>query len=434
MFRLHDRVRRRVALAAFVGLCLVPTAGVLGWGIARHLPSHANDEADALGQRFGLGVRLAGVEHPRPRTIRYLGLELVNPENGRTILKCRKLEATWRMAPGPRGVARLTLLLTAVAPELNAAELAEVGRLAQRAIELRMDNAQVDVRWVADEVTLRLGDKDNDKTISLVDTRGGLQTLVAGSQAWCEFRPADSPSPAPARLRLARNRQTDPPHDWFDLDARRIRLPCSLLARGLAPFGDVGNDADFTGYLVAARMADGWQGRIESAQWGGVDLGRLVSDRFEHTLGGAAQVTIRKAWFRQGRIEQVEGAVVAGPGTVSRSLLRAAAEHLGLEVGAEPLTLSQVVAYTQLAFDFTLDGEGLRIAGLGQTGRKAPIMVDARGAVLNATGGACPGGALLRALAPPGAPFVPASRQTDWLARRLPLAKPLEQARRLAPP
>jgi len=416
MFRVHDRVRRRMALTVFVGLAIVPTAGVLAWGVARRLPSHVAAEAEALARRLGLDVALADVEHPRPGAVRYHGVELTNPENHRTILRCRRLEAAWHSPPDPQGRPKPTLLLSAYGPELDVAALAEAGLVARRALALQMGNAGMDIRCVADGVACRLG----DDVLRLEGVCGGLQTLAAGSQLWCDFRPADGPSDKTVRLRLVRSRQTETPYDWFDLNTGQLAIPCRLLAPGLPPLADLGPEARFSGHLWAARMPDGWQGQLESVTCEGVELDRLVSNRFEHKLSGPAVVTIPLAEFQGSRITRVHGTVTAGPGQVSRSLLRAAVEHLGLAAASEPATIGLVVSYQRLACRFALDATGLRVAGL----HDAVVLSDTRGPLLGASSTTRPAVALLQAVAPATAAYYPASSQTDWMAQRLPLTNP----------
>ena len=61
MFALHDRVRRRICIAGFILLCLVPTALVVGWAVAWRLPSHVRGEARRIGHQMGFDVSLGSV-------------------------------------------------------------------------------------------------------------------------------------------------------------------------------------------------------------------------------------------------------------------------------------------------------------------------------------------------------------------------------------
>ena len=123
MFRLHDTTRRRICLACFLGLCVVPTAIVLAWCAGRHLPGHVETEARKLSRAMGLSVSLESLDHLRPGTVLYGGLELTDPETGQTVLRCRVLEAAWKEIADQEGQARSSLMLIASQPEIEAASL-----------------------------------------------------------------------------------------------------------------------------------------------------------------------------------------------------------------------------------------------------------------------------------------------------------------------
>ena len=93
MLRLHDRTRRRICIGAFCALCIAPTLGVLAWAVAWRLPGHVRAEAERIGRRLGVEVALDDVEHLRPGAVRLVGLTLVDPESGKTIASCDRLDA-----------------------------------------------------------------------------------------------------------------------------------------------------------------------------------------------------------------------------------------------------------------------------------------------------------------------------------------------------
>ncbi|HYW79269.1 MAG TPA: hypothetical protein VE890_06805, partial [Thermoguttaceae bacterium] len=124
---------------------------------------------------------------------------------------------------------------------------------------------------------------------------------------------------------------------------------------------------------------------------------------------------------------------------ISRSLIDAAVEQLGLVRGAESRTPGELVPYEQLALDFLIDAEGLRLQGRSAIGGQGTVLVDSYSRLLSAYDPyPRPVVTLLRALVPQSQVQVPASRQTDWLMRYLPLpdvtaaqgtAPPMPQAR-----
>ena len=66
MIRLHDRSRRRVCVAAFVLLGVMPALLAGGWCLSRNLPGCRRMEAEQLGRQLGLNVDLGGVKYVRP--------------------------------------------------------------------------------------------------------------------------------------------------------------------------------------------------------------------------------------------------------------------------------------------------------------------------------------------------------------------------------
>ena len=417
MFALHDRQRRRICLAGFLALALTPTLGVLAWGVSRRLPSHARAEAARLSRQLGMNVTLAAVEHPSPGVIRYRGLDLSNPENGQTVLRCLWLEARVKTLVNAEGQSRPTLLLRVWQPEIETIEIAEVGQLALRALGLRAGNAECDVLLDANQIKLKA---ENNSQV-LTEVKGRLETNASGTRAWSYFRIEGETTETPACVCIGRNRHIEPTTDWFSLNTGGADIPCELLALGIGPMRSLGASTSFRGVVEAT--LDGQQGKVKG-ELSDVDLDRVVTDRFTRfRLGGKATIKIEQASFYGGRLVNARGTLVAGPGQVSRSLLEAAVTQLGLEPGLPPATSEAVLSYEQLAFHFDAGPSGLLLDGGCQGAQPGAMMRDARGDILRAPARMTPTVALLRTLAPRSAPEAPVSSQTDWLSRRLPLGE-----------
>jgi hypothetical protein len=132
-------------------------------------------------------------------------------------------------------------------------------------------------------------------------------------------------------------------------------------------------------------------------------------------------VTLERAIVRDGRLEEAVGAIHAGPGNVGRSFLRSAAKSLRMQtVGALDPEI-EVCGYEELAAAFTLDAKGLLIHGQCE-GEPGTIFRTATGPLLSESkDGSLPVSALVQSLVPDSRVQVPATRQTDWLLRSLPL-------------
>ena len=418
MFRLHDRTRRRICVAGFFLLCILPTVLVAGWCVAWHLPGHVSAEARRLTRQLGLDVTLEGLRHLRPGVVLYEGLELADPETGRSVLRCRLLEARRTKTADQQGQPQTSLVLIASQPEIDSAGLDRLGRMLQR----QTGRPEVDVRLAAAEATL-LADENSQ---TLTDLQGGVESLPDGTQAQVSFRLAGIEMLEPIRIRIARNRQTMPPTTAFELDTGGGAVPCSVLAAGLPILEPLGSRSRFRGYIWANQTSDDrtsgrWNGEV-TGQLLDVDLGNLVTDRFPHKLSGTGQVTIQSARFRRGRLEDASGTLAAGPGVISRSLMDAAVGRLYLIQGDEPQASGELVPYEQLALAFAIDSQGLRLQGRCSAGGTDAILVDRRSRLLGAPLlQPQPVVALLQALVPASEVQVPATRQTDWLMRHLPV-------------
>ncbi|NQU22242.1 MAG: hypothetical protein HQ567_13240 [Candidatus Nealsonbacteria bacterium] len=445
MFRLHDRTRRHLCIAGFFLLCVTPTVLVTGWCVTRHLPGHAAAEARRLRRELGFDVSLDGMEYLRPGVVLYEGLELRDPETGEVILRCRSLEAgrveTGNDKTGPGE----SYVLVASQPEVEAAALDRVGELVTRLLRRRAGDAELDVRLRAGELTLQAPTGSQ----TLTDLAGSIESTAEVAQADVEFRlagdrRAGDERSEPIRIRLARNRKTTPAITGFDLNTGGRALPCSVLAMGLPLLRSLGPESRFDGYVWSNEMlgdpsdeaaASGrYNGDVVRGRLLGVDLDRLVSDRFPHKLSGTADVTIESAEFGDGRLESASGTLVAGPGVISRSLIQAAAVHLHLAPGANSPTPGDLVPYEQLAFEFVFDKQGLTLNGRCTGGDPGALLIDGERVLL----GKAPQGAqstigLLRTLLPPSELQVPAGRQTGWLIRHLPVPQ-IVPAKGAAPP
>jgi len=419
MFQLHDNSRRRLCLGAFFGLCVAPTVIVLACGVARHLPGHVAAEARRLTWQLGPEVSLNRVRHLRPGVVVYEGLELSDPETGSRILRCRTLQARWQRPTDQDGPSRRILLLRASQSEIEADQLTQLWRLVQRTLTCRAGCPDADVRLQADELMLLRGDTRQ----TLTELYGKIERLSGGSQLDVGFYLAEAETPEPVQIRIARNHQVEPPATGLGLYTGGSALPCSLVALGVPELEALGPRSRFCGYLWVNATPQGRDGELVG-QFTDVDLEGLVARHFPHALRATAQLTIQRARFHQGRLEEASGSMVAGPGLMSRSLLDAAAGRLGLVRGLEPDMPNGLVSYEQLALSFRIDSQGLTPRGACLPAGSAAILVGRYGILLREPiRQPVPVAALVQALVPTGEVQVPATRETNWLLSRLPVPR-----------
>ncbi len=387
------------------------------WCVAWQLPSHKAAEIARLRQQTGLEVALDELRPLQPGTVLYEGLTLSDPETGRAVLRCPRLEATWTRDADPQGRPKTVVLLSASQPRIEADCAHRLGQLLDRILQNQGDWADVEFRLSAGEVALSAG----EDTRILRDVEGTIEAIRGGVQAQAVFRLPGPATPRPLMVRLTRNRRVAPPATGWELDTGGNPLPCSLLNVALAELKPLGPRSRFRGHIWANETPGGWAAQIEG-HVEGLDLAGLFGERFPHKLSGPADVTIASARLWQGRLEKASGTLRAGPGQIGRSLLRAAVEQLHMVRMAEPLAAGDLCDYDQLALGFQIDAGGLRLQGRC-TGVEAGTVLADRAAPLLAEpiSQPQPVAALVQALVPASLVQVPATTQADWLARWLPL-------------
>ena len=416
MFQMHDRTRRQLGMLAFVVLCLVPTAIVLAYGVAWRLPGQVGKEAGRLSSLLGLKVALQGVEYPRPGVVRYAGLELTDAETQKTVLRCQRLETEWRAQTDKQGQARPCLVLTATEPHLEAEGLSQIWRLVHEVLTCRADRSGMDARLSAGQLALQLG----ENPLKLVDVCGSLDARTEGTLAEIGFRLAGCEQADGVKLRIGRNRQTQPATTGFALQTGPTPLPCSLLA-AVFPMLEPMGPSRFHGDLWASQTPEGWDGGLRGS-FSDVDLERLLDGRLPQKIIGTVQVVVDEGRFRHGRLEQLVGSMTGGQGKVSRSLLDAAVKQLRLVRGPEISGAPPLLPYEQLRFRFALDSRGLMLRGECQEEDSGVIFVDRYGPLLGQTDWQTqPVVALVRTLMPGVDSQSIVTQETDWLLRYLPL-------------
>ena len=417
MFQLHDKTRRRIALAAFVLAGLLPLLLTAGWCVERHLPGCVRAEADALGRQLGLAVKLEAVRHLRPGVVLYDGIELADPETGQTMLRSRCLEVAWRRRADSQGQIRPTLCVIASQPEVEMSQIGAAWRWLQRLLENPPDRLLANVQISADAVTLQA--EGRSQTMS--DVAALLETLPGRSSAQIDFCLAGVKTQEPAWMRMVRNREVSPPASRFELSTGDGELPCSVLALVVDELKSLGPHCRFHGLVWASETPDGWEGEV-AGQLAELDLGSLISEHFPHRLSGVGRATIASSRFHRGRLEECCGVIAAEGGKISRSLLVAANERLGLVLGPAPIPPGDRVPYEELAMSIVLDANGLRLRGLCTTAEPGTILSDGRNRLLGEPPrGSQPVAALVQALVPESVVQVPACRQADWLLHHLPV-------------
>jgi hypothetical protein len=422
MFPLYDHTRRQICMTAFLGLCVLPTLAVTGGSIARRLPWHRQAEEQRLSQELGLDVSIGSMQHTQPGVVRYAGLKLSDPETGEELFRCAELAATWTSMTDSHGQTRPAIVLAAAQAESATTAWQRLHEVLRRQLECLGGRPEVEIRVTADQWTLHSGDET--QVLQVVEGTG-VGLMSNGIQAQLAFRLPGASSSQPVRMRIARNRQISPPENEFDLETGPNFVPCRLLAAGLKELSALGPNCRFSGCLQTFSAPGGWSGDL-SGRLSAVDLGYLARENFAATITGTADITLQKVKFQRGRIDEVSGRIASGPGQLGPGLSAALVKHMRFVPAPQMPVTGESLAFDRLGLDFWIDSRGVSIAGhcAGMLGVGMPGAVAVAGdrAILSQPAvRPQPVAALIQALVPGGEISIPATRQTGWLARLLPV-------------
>ena len=424
MFRLSDSTRRKITLGLFFAFCLVPTAVVLALVAWQNRLGHVQAEAHRLERLLGRKVTLDGVQHPLPNKTVYHQLTVSDPESGKPLFHCRRLQAASVFVEDQRGKRKPCLMLIASRARTDADELDQFRRLVGRLLSGGTAWSGIDLKIaVVGELTLFRGTglSSGCSPLTLTDVGGHVTSDAEGPWAEIWFRQAESNMPDPIRISIQRRRQTDPPETHLRVNTGRSFLPTLVLALGLKQFECLGPTCRFRGVLDSRQTADGSSGDL-TGSFHNVDLDRAVSDRFTHRLGGIAQLNVEKARFSHGRLLDASGWLQSGPGLVSQSLLDAAHQSLGLPSGGTSERRPDPIPYDRLAVSFAIDSTALKLRGQCPTDIGEAIMTDSTGPILGSSEISIHSiASLIEALTPNHPAQVSATLQTARLMSRLPL-------------
>lgn len=408
MFPLHDRTKRWICRAGFLLGGVLPMTAVISWSAAIHTGVYKESVRADLKTATGLDVRFDQVSYPRPGVILLSSVELLDPETDESLLRARMLEI---------GGSKRAQTIVASQPEVNAAGLDRLWPLAQRwqrhgevnQSALSISAAELTLRWPQGVQTL-------------VDCDAQMESEEANRVSSATFRLAGADADTPVQLgaRWSSSAEGDAT-TTFKLETGETPLPCSLLAALVHRENWLGPNSAFQGSLRFEDCSNGRQSEL-TGQLEQVDLQSAVSDHFPHQLSGSATVTMEHVALRDGRLEEAKGAIHAGPGVVGRSLVHSAVESLKMRASGRAHTSDESMGYEELAAAFVWDAKGLTIHGKCETGEAGTILrTSGETLLMESSGGGLPVAALVQALVPDSRVQVPATRQTDWLLRALPL-------------
>lgn len=345
----------------FVFLCLLPMCAIVAASAAISSNSWCGRQERELSQRLGLAVTIERVVHTQPHGVRYEGLQLTDPETHAPLARVKSLtilqhDQTW--------------YLSAVAPELFAAQLDELQQLVTRQLKLGKPGERV---WATTpKLTMHMADKSQ---LVVDEVNGDFTFNKTEANALVKFRPVDRESEEPIEFWIGRNRQTTPPEIGFQLITGDSALPCQLAAPFVPACAGLGAHSKFRGGLRAVASTKGWNGELKG-EFLDVDLAALVNEHFPHQLAGSARLTIENARFAGSRVEQLDGSLFCGGGTIHHELAEQLCREWRLVGENVNDRFGDRHPFSELAFGFALDSRGLLIAGQCKSTNPGAVLVD----------------------------------------------------------
>ena len=225
MFHLHDKTRRRLAIAGFISLCILPTCAIAGWCLWRNMPWEAQLAAEQLQQQIGWRVKLERLKHPRPGTDVYENLELLDPETDRVIFSCKSVSVGMRPIADSQGNEKPTLVFAFDRPEIEADAIPQIHRLIERALQDQVAPG-MNSHFTAAELQLRGGESIR----RYPDIVAGVEHSAAYVQAALQFHLPDATAAMPVTLRLYRDRTATPPQNHFEIVPADSEVPSEMIA------------------------------------------------------------------------------------------------------------------------------------------------------------------------------------------------------------
>ncbi len=416
--------RRRFCRVLFCTLCLLPTLLVGGAAVVVHTSAYQAAKTThwrtLLAARLGLEVEVGQIDWSDTAELVVRNIELRDPESHVCLAHARS--AT--IVHGDTGP-----IIRLGQPEVDFAHLPRLVEILHEHLLLRSVTTGASFQLAAPTLLLKM----ESRSESMLDLRFVLEVKDHGTEAFIEFQPASlesrdrerigssddrSKEKKLLRLRLVRNRQLDPPATGWELHTGDADVPCSLVQPWLPQVEYFGTDCTFRGSIWSEQSVRGWEAEVAGV-FRQLDLDSLVTRHFPHRLSGIAELALRRMVVHHGRMVEARGRLLSEGGVVSQTLIHAAEEHLALK-RYSPESEAMLLSYDLLSLEFSLDKNGLVVAGAGDQG--LAILADSKGPLLSSQDTVkVPARSLVHLLVPLTDLQVPAAEETVALLQMLPL-------------
>ncbi|TWT31767.1 hypothetical protein [Blastopirellula retiformator] len=342
---MHESTNRLLCRLAFLALCILPTFATFGWiGYRRSSWAHTALE-QRLSDELGLKATFSKAFNPRP---------------GKYVLEDLKLHVVQQPA--------VTI------PLIEAEEQGGVWRVRASACDLSWSHRRrlwetLNERLAIAgnrKITLHVGavrfDQPSLPPLTQFAVESSvLESGVRSSSALFSLEGIASTQPIVARL------ETSPEHNNIDIvfDSGDAKISSQTLATLFPSVRLFGDEAIYSDIYIQRTAAAADRTTIRAIV-SDIELAALVNRRFDHTLVGKANLTLKEATLVNGKLQAADGWLLSeSGGRVSVSLVQDASQYLGILIDNSLMQDSRTdqVGFDQLGIEFQLRSGQLSIRG-----------------------------------------------------------------------
>lgn len=411
MFSLHERIQRRVCRVAFLVACVVPTALTWGGALYFHRPWQESDWQAQLEQDLHVRVHVTEVSAPRPSMRVFSGLVFSDLRSGRMLAEIDTLQVVNDSpmvadiirvpAAEVRGVALALQTWLGAVPELPHKLLAD------RLSLFNVDGEACEFEHV--------------QSVVVYDRDASTKILIQG------VLPVGEADAKPETVRLAAERRDDGTQ-MLQLDCRQGQIATWLLNE-VVPGAIRWQGSKFTGVLTLNAGDGSIAGQLQGSI-AGIDAQRWIGDQSPHRCQAQCNLDLHHLTWRNDCLLNVEGTLTAGRGTMSHSLVSSLADPLLCRIVSKPGRGNgeNPLQFERVGCRFRLNENGLTIIGNASAkdddcvvlGTEGPLVLHPNYQLLSLPRFVA---AFYPASPPPDNHWLPATRASIELGRRLPFIK-----------
>ncbi len=343
-----------ICRTSFVAACLLPVGGSLGYSAWQYWSLGTLQRGNWLVARLGVEAQIESLRPSRPGLTIADSVKLFDPETGQLLASCQSIE----FRHGPHATA-ISIENVSISSEHTMAlwevlhdRVLRQSRILQQPILVSVDRISLD--HPAGDVELsewRMEcSAENNRRQARISFRSGHQ--------------ADA-STRSTQITIVRDAGRDVPVTQIAIHAPDADINGCLLSGPSSCLSQMGDQVRFRGEAWVDIASNVWRGEI-AGQVTGIQMQRILDDRFPYGLAGTAEFDIQQAVFENNRLQVLAGACRMQKGTISLGLIQSM-RRMGLQsdkslqARSEPGTTK--VSFDELAAWISVSADGVSIRG-----------------------------------------------------------------------